>query len=93
MPHRAIKVCNKKELDRPVSVGLKTSLSAREVFGSISARTNPTQCSQGLATAATFFRSCVGLAVTHEDGSHHSLHAPTLFQTENNCNFLRKIVF
>ena len=49
-----------------------TSLSMREVWGSISGPVTSAQCRQRLATAATFLLSCVALALNRGDGPCHS---------------------
>ena len=58
-----------------VSSVAKRSLSVREVWGSISGPVKSTQCRQGLATVATFLRSCVAQALSRGDWPRNSLHA------------------
>ena len=58
-----------------VSSVAKRTLSLREVRGSIPRPVKLTQCRQRLATAATFFRSCVARALSRGDGPRNSLHA------------------
>ena len=54
---------------------LGTSLSVWKDLSSIPSRSNRSQCRQRLAAAATFFRSCVVLALSRGNGSLHLLHA------------------
>ena len=58
-----------------VSSVAKRTLSVREVWVSIPRPVKSTQCRQGLATVATFLRSCVAQALSRGDGPRYSLHA------------------
>ena len=57
---------------------LKTSLSVREVRGSIPCRSNRTQCQQ-LATTTTFLRRSFAQALNMGDTSYHLLHSSQLW--------------
>ena len=61
------------EITHLSSVAPNTSLSVREVRGSIAGRSNRTY--QRLAASAMFIRSCVVQALSRGGGPHHSPHA------------------
>ena len=61
--------------NRPLAQLLSAHAIGAEVWGSSPKPVKSAQCRQRLATAATFFRSCVAQALSSGDGPRQSLHA------------------
>ena len=55
----------------------------RKVWGLNTGSVKSAQCHQRLATAATFFRSCVAQSLSRGDGPRHSIHALANYREYN----------